>query len=120
MKTSFTGFAHRVVGLFLTDGRKGVVSETFAESELIPILLDARALMDSELTEFLEEGRGEINGAVSEIVNRLRVFEKTQGLVKEMKDQDMKDCASHVKSNGVTHEASEIRGNHLCFEGLGD
>jgi hypothetical protein len=111
MKTLFTGFVHRIVGLFLTDGMKGVISGTSAESELIPILLDPRALMDSELAEFLEEWRGEINGAASEIVKLLRRFEKTHGSVKEKKHQDMKDYASHVKSDGVPRETDEIRGN---------
>jgi hypothetical protein len=120
MKTLSTGFMHRVVGLFLADGMKGVFSGTSAESELIPILLDPKALIDSELTEFLEERRGEINSPASEIVKQLRKFEKAADSLKEKKDQDIEDYASHVKDNGVTRETGEIRGNQLWFEGLDD
>jgi hypothetical protein len=76
MKASFTRFVHRAVRLFLTDGMKGVVSETFAELLLVPILLDPRALIDSKLTEFLEEQWAEINRAISDIVTLVRPFER--------------------------------------------
>jgi hypothetical protein len=78
-KTSFTGFVHCVVDPFLTDGMKGIISGTSAESELIPILMDLRALMDSELTGFLKESCVAINGAASEFVKMLWKHEKTHG-----------------------------------------